>query len=170
VNTEAAAVPSMSESEAVEALEALIIGNPELDELELLLSEFNIIEAVGVIHQELRHSSFLASLLDPGQSHGLGDAFLTPLLQSALLSSQVADPPVSRLDLDVWSLDETTVQREWQHIDILLLNADHRLAVVIENKVGSDEHSDQLGRYREAVRRTYPGWTFFVRIPEQTVH
>ena len=149
------------EAGAAAALEALIIGNPELDELELLLAEFNIFEAVGVVRQELRHSDFLSFLLDPRQNHGLGDAFATRFLQAALRSSRGESLPVSPLDLDVWSLDEITVQREWQHIDILLLDVEHRLAVVIENKVGSEEHSNQLARYHEVVQRTYPGWTFF---------
>jgi hypothetical protein len=142
----------------LKALEALIIGNPELEHLEMLLAEFNIFEAVGVVRQELRHSDFLSFLLDPQQNHGLGDAFVTRLLQATLLSSGGAALPVSPLDLDLWNLDSATVRREWQHIDILLLNEDHRVAVVIENKVGSSEHSDQLARYEESVRRAYPGW------------
>lgn len=150
-----------SEAEAIQALEALIIGNSELDELELLLSEFNLFEAVGMVRQELRHSEFLGFLLDPNQNHGLGDAFATRLLQAVLLSARGAPLPISPLDLDVWSLDEITVQREWQHVDILLLHEEHRLAVVIENKVDSSEHSDQLARYHQVVRRAHPDKTFF---------
>jgi hypothetical protein len=51
-----------------------------------------------------------------------------------------------------------TVQREWQHIDILLLNEEQKLAVIIENKVDSAEHSDQLRRYYEVVSQHHPGW------------
>lgn len=161
MNVEPAEAESASEAEAIQALEALIIGNPDMEELELLLSEFNLFEAVGMVRQELRHSHFLAFLLDPNKAHGLGDAFVTRLLQAVLLSARGASLPVSPLDLDVWSLDETTVQREWQHVDILLLNEAHRLAVVIENKVDSAEHSDQLARYHEAVRRAHPEKSFF---------
>jgi hypothetical protein len=116
---------------------------------------------MGMVRQELRHSEFLAFLLDPSQNHGLGDAFVTRLLQTVLLAARGAPLPVSPLDLDVWSLDEITVQREWQHIDILLLDEAHHLAVVIENKVDSNEHSDQLARYHEVVRRAHPDKTFF---------
>jgi hypothetical protein len=163
MNQDALGMPMAShvEDEAIQALEALIIGNPELDELELLLAEFNIFDALGAVRQELRHSDFLAFLLDPSQNHGLGDAFVTRLLQAVLLAARGAHFPVAPLDLDVWSLDEITVQREWQHIDILLVHAEHRLAVVIENKVGSEEHSDQLARYHDIVRRSYPAATFF---------
>lgn len=150
-----------SEAEAVQALEALIIGNPELDELELLLSEFNMFEAMGMVRKELHHSHFLAFLLDPSQNHGLGDAFVTRLLQTVLLAVRGAPLPVAPLDLDVWSLEEISVQREWQHIDLLLLDKQHHLAVVVENKVDSIEHSDQLARYYEAVRRHHPDKVFF---------
>jgi hypothetical protein len=155
------ASPPDLEADEVRALEALIIGNPDLDELELLLSEFNLFEAVGMVRQELRHSEFLAFLLDPNQNHGLGDAFATRLLQSILLSARGAPLPVSPLDLDVWSLEEIAVHREWQHVDILLLDEAHHLAVVIENKVDSAEHSDQLARYRDVVRRAHPEKAFF---------
>ena len=57
-------------------LEDFVVGNRDLERLEALLAEFNIFEAIGVVRQELRHSDFLAFLLDPHQSHGLGDDFL----------------------------------------------------------------------------------------------
>jgi hypothetical protein len=159
-NTEAADAPA-GEADGMEALEALVFANPELDELEILLSEFNLFEAVGAVNQELRHSNFLAFLLDPNQSHGLSDAFLTRFLRTALQSAPGSEQRVSPLDLHVWELGGTTVLREWQHIDILLLNEARKLAVVIENKVGSEEHSNQLTRYHKKVADAYPGWTFF---------
>ncbi len=49
------------------------------------------------------------------------------------------------------SLDQTKVHTEVYtddgRIDILLLNEAGKWAVVIENKVWTSEHSDQLGRY-----------------------
>jgi hypothetical protein len=50
------------------------------------------------------------------------------------------------------------VRREWQHIDILLLDEDHKLAVVIENKIDSGEHSDQRQRYHEVIKQHFPSW------------
>lgn len=46
-------------------LEAFVVDNHDLERLEALLAEFNIFEAV---RQELRHSDFLAFLLDPAQT------------------------------------------------------------------------------------------------------
>lgn len=67
------------------ALEAFVVDNPELERLEALLAQFNIFEAIGAVRQELRHSDFLAFLLNPQENHGLGDAFIKRLLQKILV-------------------------------------------------------------------------------------
>ena len=142
------------------ALEDLVLDNAELELLETLLDRFNIFEAIGAVRQELRHSDFLAFLLDPQQAHGLGDAFAKKLLQK-VLSSQAPSPlPITPIDLDVWSLDQLLVLREWRDIDILLVDEDktHQLVVIIENKIDSTEGTGQLERYYERVQRDYPGW------------
>ncbi len=47
-------------------------------------SGLNIFEAAGLYRQEIRHSTFLAFLLNPQEDHGLGDAFLKRIIQKAL--------------------------------------------------------------------------------------
>jgi hypothetical protein len=140
------------------ALEALVVDNPDIERLEVLLGQFNIFEALRAVRQEARHSAFLAYLLDPAQNHSLGDDFARRLLQKALASANAQPSPLSPIDLDVWSLTELVVLSEWHSIDLLLLDAPHRLAVLIENKIDSSEHSDQLRRYFEEVQRHYPQW------------
>jgi hypothetical protein len=141
-----------------QALEALVVDNPELERLEALLDQFNIFEAVGVVRQELRHSHFLAFLLSPQQPHGLGDHFARRLLQRVLAQAGDSSLPISPLDLGLWELDGMEVRREWRNIDILLLDERNRLAVIIENKVDSSEHSEQLQRYWTIVTQHYPGY------------
>ena len=46
-------------------------------------SRFNLFEAVNIVRQEIRHSNFLAFLLNPAESHGLGDKFLRALLMAS---------------------------------------------------------------------------------------
>ncbi len=142
----------------LKALESFLVGNQDLERLEALLDRFNILEALGVVRQELRHSDFLAYLLDPKGNHGLGDAFVKRLLQRILMVAGDFNVPVTPIELELWDLDRIEVRREWNHIDILLLDEDHKLAVVVENKIGSREHSDQLQRYLEVVKRNYPDW------------
>lgn len=138
------------------SLERFLVGNPELERLEKLLGQFNLFEALGTVRQELRHSDFLSFLLDPHQAHGLGDDFLTALLQRAVQTGGEEALPVSAVELHLWDLSDTAVQREWRNIDILLLNEDQQLAVVIENKVSSSEHSNQLVRYSDLVAQRFP--------------
>ena len=71
----------MSESEALKALEA---DAPELHRIGARLDRFNVFEAIGFVGQELMHSQFLAFLLDPKQTHDLGDLFLKRVLREAL--------------------------------------------------------------------------------------
>jgi hypothetical protein len=141
------------------ALEALLIGNQDLVHLESLLDQFNMFEAIGVVRQELRHSDFLAFLLDPRQNHGLEDIFVKQLLQKALLAAENIDTPITPIDLDIWDLRQARVQREWSNIDILLLDDKHNLALIIENKIGSKEHSKQLQRYYKDIQQHYPNYS-----------
>jgi hypothetical protein len=135
-----------------------VVDNAELNRLEELLAAFNLFEALGAVRQEIRHSDFLAFLLAPQQPHGLGDTFAKRLLQSVSRALPAGAAAISAVDLDIWSLDELVVLREWENIDILLLDAAHQFAVIIENKIDSGEHSGQLRRYQETVERHYPGW------------
>jgi len=142
------------------ALAAFVLGNSELEELERLVARFNIFEALGVVRQELRHSDFLAFLLDPNEAHGLGDVFVRQFLLRIVQGSPRAGPRIS-IDIALRNLSGVTVRREWQNIDILLLDEANRTAVVIENKIGSGEHSEQLRRYRETVRHYYPTFEMY---------
>lgn len=137
-------------------LEAFVLNNPELRELEVLLGTFNLFEAIGAVRQELRHSDFLAFLLNPQESHGLDDVFVKRLLQHALSGTVTVRPDVTPLDIALWELDNLEVRREWRRVDLLLLDESHQLAAIIENKVESGEHSNQLKRYWRTVTQHYP--------------
>jgi hypothetical protein len=57
-------------TEQLAALTAFCVDNPELDQLEAMLAEFNLFEAAGLTNQEIRHSRFLSFLLDPKGAQG----------------------------------------------------------------------------------------------------
>jgi hypothetical protein len=139
------------------ALEAFVAQNPDLVRLESLLARFNIFEAMGSVRHELRHSDFLSYLLDPSRNHGLDTLFLKELLQTVLLNKQV-ESSVSLFDLDFWNLSTAIVQREWHHIDILVTDEANRFAVIIENKIDTEEHSGQLARYYQEVSHHFLGY------------
>ncbi len=135
-------VEAIGSEQDLKALEDFVVGNRDLERLEALLDRFNILEALGMLRQELRHSDFLAFLMDPKGSHGLGDVFVKRLLRGALGGSGDVPLPMTPIELEQWDLGRVEVRREWNHMDILLLDEDHKLAVVVENKIGSGEHSD----------------------------
>jgi hypothetical protein len=144
----------VSQKDTCEGLAALQTSMvlTQLAELLRLPRPFNICTALGLGRQELRHSELLAYLLDPRQPHGLGNRVAQALLHRVALFG------ASIFDVDELKLDGLEVRREWEHIDILLVSPHDQIVVVIENKIDSDEHSNQLKRYYETAIKRYPDW------------
>jgi len=148
------AAPSPRSENQRRVLEALIVSNRDLDQLENLLNGFNIFAALGAVRQELRHSNFLAYLLNPRQNHGLGVAFLKRFLEAAL----VGNPEFGPLEVSLWQADAAVVFREWQSIDITIRDDESKIAVIIENKIDSSEGPNQLQRYFDIAEGEFRGW------------
>lgn len=147
-----------TDAEAQAALERFVVENDDLLNLEERIGRFNIFDALGVARTEIRHSNFLAWLLDPAESHGQGSLFLSAILMDLLKTAREGGYkcPLSPIELDGADLKGVEVRREWRNIDLLILGDDPRFVVAIENKIDSGEHSDQLDRYEQAVRQTFP--------------
>ncbi len=144
----------LSDKEKQDILGKLIIDNHDLEALELMVSEFNIFEAIGVVRQEIRHSNFIAFLLNPLNNHGLGDVFLKKFLISILLKFEILS--LSPVDIDIANLQDVEVRREWRNIDILIYSSSNKLVCAIENKVDSDEIHNQLIKYRKTICEEFP--------------
>ena len=143
-----------------DALVRFVSDNPELERLEKILGQFNLFEAMGVTRTEIRHSDFLAFLLNPRETHGLSDGFLKLFLKKACGGKPGC--ALSPVEVDAWNLSELEVEREWEGVDILLVHKPKEIVCWIENKIGTVEHSDQLARYVEKVSAMYPN---FKKIP-----
>ena len=143
------------EDEDLHLLEAFVQNNADLERLTALADQLNVFVAMGAVRQELRHSDFLSFLLDPNANHGLGAAFISRFLERALDDGESEVGVGEIIDAD---LSTATVRREWRHIDILVHDAVNRIVCVIENKIGADEHSGQLERYRKTVAAAFPRW------------
>lgn len=135
-------------------LENLFVNNAELTVLRALLNRFNPIKTMGMERMEIRHSAILAWLLNPQETHGLGDAFLKAFLCQALKGSSSSKLP-SALDVAMADLMDAEVRREWRNIDLLVLSQRNQWAFVIENKFDSTQHSGQLTRYMDRVESTF---------------
>lgn len=123
----------------------------------------NFFRVLAVDGYEIRHSNFLAWLLDPKESHSLGAAFLSDVL---------ARIGVPRKHYSSQFLNETIVWREKDHLDILLLNERLSLLICIENKVGSPEGYKQLQQYRQYIEKRYAGYMtkhfIYLTLPNST--
>lgn len=143
-------------AEVLAALEHFVVDNDDLLALESLIGKFNIFDALDIARAEIRHSNFLAFILDPAESHGQGQLFLKAVLMDILKAAPDELRPLSPIDLDGTDLRGVDVKREWGHIDLLITCRHPSFVVVIENKVGSREHSNQLSRYQATMRDQYP--------------
>lgn len=132
------------------------LGNDKaLLRLDRSLRRFNVFVAMGAVRQELRHSDFLAFLLNPYSSHNLKGRFTEILLSEVQRSTDKARlaPFLNKRK----TFDNAEVRREWENIDILLLCRSSKLALIIENKIDSFERDDQLKRYWETVVNEFRG-------------
>lgn len=138
------------DAQIVEKLSALI-KDPALERLDLTLSKPNIFEILRIAHTEIRHSNFIAWMLDPNQNHNLRDTFLKWFLKDVFSDSRVEW--INEFRVDSLDTDNLLVHREYKNIDLLLETPD--FVVVIENKFWSKEHSNQLRRYKDTIDRDF---------------
>ena len=129
-----------------------LLNDHDFESIELSLKEPNIFQALSASRSELRHSSFLAYLLDPQESHGINDIFLKKFLQNVFND----DKSLGRdaFDVEFVGAEQSEILREWRNIDILIVMPDD--VIIIENKVDSKDHSNQLARYKAIAEEHFP--------------
>jgi len=146
----------MNSKDEKEILEQFIHENPELEKLEEIVEEFNIFTALSIVNNEIRHSNFLSWLMNPGESHGLGDYFLSSFLKKiSFKASSLGIEGPSVFDIDSWSFDDVEILREWRNIDLLIRSDNRKFICIVENKITSREHSNQLIRYKDIVDKEF---------------
>lgn len=115
--------------------------------------------------KEENSSKLLAWLLDPKESHGAGNKFALHLLNACADKGKIrfytsngsGELNVGKTDCFknafVWSEYPVTDCQNGTcgRIDILLIDAENKLTMVIENKYGSKEHNSQCKTYKEAL-------------------
>lgn len=139
-------------------IEQFLIDN-DLAALESRIGQFNIFDALGVARMELRHSNFLAWVLDPHESHGLGEAFCRDLMLDIIRRLPESGRPQRIPAFESDPLGDVRVRREWRNIDITIHFPTLGYVLAIENKVDTAEHGDQLSRYAHTLRCEYPHLT-----------
>lgn len=128
-----------------------LLNDINFDKMELLLKAPNIFQVLRISRAEIRHSNFLAWLLDPNGTHGLGKLFLVKSLRDIATSEQAKEIDV--LEIEDLNFNFVEIRREWKNIDLLLIV--DNLVICIENKIDSQDHSEQLARYREIINESF---------------
>lgn len=139
------------------------ICDDKLKQFENSYKKFNIFDCLGLNRMEIRHSYFLKWLLDPYETHGIDDSFLKIFLKNVLINSKAEIKKLkdryifpSIFDIDCWDMSNTEVDREIDNIDIKIVNKTHKFVCIIENKIDSNQHDNQLLNYRELINEQYP--------------
>lgn len=139
----------------IQQLEKLLLSE-DLEELNNATANFNIFNALKLQNNEIRHSNFLAWIMSPFETHGLGDYFLKEFLKSAIKDYSLNENiGISLKDIVFLNLDDTEIKREYKNIDLLLISPQNKFVCIIENKIWTGEHDCQLERYAEIVNSEF---------------
>jgi hypothetical protein len=102
---------------------------------EISIDNFNVFSILRKSSDEVNlHSKFIYELLNPNGSHQQGDIFLKLFIEE--------------IDIN-FTIDNINIYREKDNIDILIQSK--KQSVIIENKIYSKDHSEQLSRYLDIV-------------------
>lgn len=139
------------------ALRAFLLDIECLAPLNEWTGTFNLFDVLKIARTEIRHSNMLSWLLTPYENHGLGDSILKGFIQYVVTNFYDENDP-SIFSTLLMDCHDFVIQREWRNIDILATSSEHNFLLVIENKIDSSEHDDQLNRYKKILDTTYPGY------------
>ena len=117
-------------------------------------NHFNVFDVLKISRNEIRHSNVLAWLLNANANHNLGDSFFSGVIHR-LLKNGIKGQTVDTAQLLLLNLYSFEIKRETDNIDLLLVSDSEQYVIVIENKIGSGEHSNQLNRYQNAIEKKY---------------
>ncbi len=141
---------------SIRELESLFVNNHSLSILEAHLNRFNPIRIMKMERMEIRHSSILGWLMNPVETHGLGDEFLKAFLSEAFRGNSIKGMP-SALDVKKADLSKSDIRVEWNNLDIFVFcpRPEGNWAFVIENKFDSTQSDGQLKKYREKLAKHF---------------
>jgi hypothetical protein len=105
-------------------------------------SKFNIFQVLNIAEDELKHSLFLAELLNPKGRHGQGSLFLKLFVEKVGIDDFDTESSNVETEKYIGKISESESGR----IDIFLEDKD-RKTIVIENKIYAGDMPQQLIRY-----------------------
>ena len=133
-----------------------LLKSKDFYELEQLYSRNTILDIFNISRRELSHSSFIAWVLNPKQSHGLGEYPLRRLIE---LCYDSLDDKLKNIVYSNYEISNVNVEREKSidndksRLDLYItfrVQTDSELLnvhIIIENKIDSEEHDNQTDKY-----------------------
>ncbi len=140
------------------------ILTPEFVQIDMVLKRFNIFEATDMKRREVKHTKFLAHLLNPNEPHGLGIRFLENFILN--LNAETTHKKINLLGLDLLNtivISEESLKlskSKSNQIDLLVIipganSETQNTLIAIEAKVDSKESVNQLSTYRNLIESKY---------------
>lgn len=115
----------------------------------------NVFEVIKISHKELVHSNLIAWFFSTDNNYGVGYYFFKEFIKT-LRKRYNHNNLIFQLeklsDHDIYNME---VFREKLRTDILIKFKNAKIMIVIENKIFSSEHSNQLKKYQKIVENTY---------------
>lgn len=139
----------------------------------------NFFSITKMLTLEIKHSAFLGWLLDPGNEHKLKETVLKKLLSAVIkyvgdgscfqnvlpnkdilsngnIPQDVDD--IVKNDNDSIRVDTEVSTGERKRMDLLIDIPETKTVIVIENKIDTDVHDDQLNNYQNEIALKYPDY------------
>lgn len=134
-----------------------LLANADFIKLNSVLNKFNVFHATDMKKREVKHTKFLAYLLDPNESHGFGKKILTDFLLKCIGLGM-------RFNIFDYDLDFSEVKTEVKlgkgRIDVLIAipekSCEKKLIICIENKIRAHEANGQLDTYKNHIDAKHP--------------
>ena len=137
-----------------------------LDPIYKELSDINCFEILKIDQMEIRHSNFLAWILDPASPSGIGNQLLKRLLLFCSENNDKAKKGLDAVDIELMDLDDIVIKREQstgkntgnknnKRIDLLICSEKGKFCICIENKINTGEGKGQLSNYYKYVEETF---------------
>ncbi len=144
------------EKKIVERLEEFILNIDKLTQITKLKNEVNFFEITGMVYKEIKHSNFLAWLLNANANHGIGDKFIKRFMQNVIKQNKDnKDLPLDIIKISFLDFSSFIIRREWKNIDIFLVSDKEKVTITIENKIFASERRNQTLDYRSKIEPIY---------------
>jgi hypothetical protein len=127
-----------------------ILEDADYQALQAKLNSPNYFLCSGIMRHEIRHSNFIAWLLNLGDTHSQGNLFLNAFLES--INEKIKNP-TAKIDIPNTSVGFEIFRESKHNIDIFIKY--EKTILVIENKIQATDSPEQLFRYRTHVNDLY---------------